>query len=77
MENRIPLDVLIGILKKNSSTLSMWDFKGTNAFFEFLKNITHADIVDGDGVEVQFGERLHHGEQTVVLVHLVDLLVKI
>lgn len=41
MQNRIPIDVLIGILKKNSSTLSMWDFKGTNAFFEFLTVLIH------------------------------------
>ena len=45
MGNRIPIDVLIGILNRNSSTLSMWDFKGTNAFFEFLTHSSHSHSV--------------------------------
>ena len=44
---------------------------------QVFKNIAHLYIVDGTGVQVQFGECLDHREQTVILVHLVNLLVKI
>ena len=44
---------------------------------EFLENVAHADVINGDRVQIEFRERLHHGQKTIVLVHLVDLLIKV
>ena len=44
---------------------------------QFLEDISHLHIVNGSRIQIQFGECLYHGKQTVVLIHLVDLLVEI
>ena len=44
---------------------------------QVLKDIAHLHIVNGLWIEVKLRESLYHRQQTVVLIHLVDLLVKV
>ena len=44
---------------------------------QVLKDVSHLNIVNGLGIEVKLRESLYHRQQTVVLIHLVDLLVKV
>ena len=48
--------------------------ESTNQVFE---NISHLDIVDGLGVQIQLGKLLDDSKETVMLVHLVYLLLEI
>ena len=40
---------------------------------QMLKDIAHLDTVVGLGVQIQVCKRLHHAEQTSILIHLVDM----
>ena len=44
---------------------------------QVFKYVTHFHVVNGVRIEIQLRERLYYREQSVVLVHLVDLLVKV
>ncbi len=44
---------------------------------EVLEDIAHMHVVDGLRVKIEFREGLDHGEQAVVLVHLVDLVAEL
>ena len=44
---------------------------------QVLKDIAHLNIVNGLRIEVKLRECLYHRQQTVILIHLVDLLVKV
>ena len=44
---------------------------------QIFKYVTHFHVVNGVRIEIQLRERLYYREQSVVLVHLVDLLVKV
>ena len=44
---------------------------------QVLKDIAHLNIVNGLGIKVKLRESLYHRQQTVILVHFVNLLIKI
>ena len=44
---------------------------------QFFENISHLHIVDSSRVKIKFGERFDDGEQSVVLVHLVDFFAEV
>ena len=44
---------------------------------QFFKDVAHTHVVDGNRIQIQFRECFDYRKQAVVLVHFVDLLVKI